>query len=486
MKIKNLFSKIKFRPLPSYQLAYLVVILVFFHMLGFQYDNDFWFTINQGRYVLEHSFPTTAIYSIHNLDFLFQSWGSGVVFYTVYNYVGLYGIVSLMIIVSGLTMFFFYKLCFITSNNKRGSLLITIIAYLLYNVFFIVSRPHIFTVLNLVIMLYLLESYVKTNKTKYLYWLPLVTLLEVNMHGIYYIVLLVIASPYLINAFKFKIFGIESKGYRKKPIIIAFILMIITGFINPYGYKTIIYGFTSYGNNSLFNNTVIELLALDFHNIVQRIYIIVIIVTYVLYFTKHKEKPLRYTLLLLGTSYLAFDALKSYYFFVFAGLFPLAILFNKREDIDKSYSKTYHIIHASFTVIACISTFFLLNKPKDPPVKEIIDYLDTVVTNKEEIKLFTDYASGSYAEFMGYYCYLDPRGEIFLKSVNKKVDIYKEYDDVEKNRINYKDFIDKYMFDYMIVDNKESIGYLMKHDSYIYKKVMENKRYTLYELEKKG
>ena len=85
-----------------------------------------------------------------------------------------------------------------------------------------------------------------------------------------------------------------------------------------------------------------------------------------------------------------------------------------------------------------------------------------------------------------YYCYLDPRGEIFLKSVNKKVDIYKEYDDVEKNRINYKDFIDKYMFDYMIVDNKESIGYLMKHDSYIYKKVMENKRYTLYELEKKG
>ena len=40
------------------------------------------------------------------------------------------------------------------------------------------------------------------------------------------------------------------------------------------------------------------------------------------------------------------------------------------------------------------------------------------ITNKDEIKLFTDYTDGSYAEYRGYNCYLDPRGEIFLKSYN--------------------------------------------------------------------
>lgn len=481
MKLKKFLSKLKLKPLPTFQIAYFTTILCFFHIIGFKIDNDFWFTINQGRYVLEHGFPTTAIYSIHNFDFIFQSWGSGVLYYLVYNYLGIYGLMSLIIIVSLLTCYFFYKLCYLISNNKRGSLIMTIIAFILY-VSFVVTRPHIFTVLNLVIMFYLLESYVRKDDVKYLYFLPLITLLQINMHGIYYILLLVIMSPYLINSFKFKFLGIESKGYRKKPLIIAFICMIITGFINPYGYKTIIYGFTSYQASSLFNNTVIELRALDFHQILDKVFIVSIILTYLLHFTKLKDRPLRYTLLLLGTSYLAFDAIKSYYLFVFSSLFPLVLLFKKKKDNDNTFSKTYHVFHLIVTIFLCIAVFFVAEKPPEPKVKSIIDYLDKEVVNKEEIKLFADYFSGSYAEYRGYYCYLDPRGEVFLKSNNKKEDIYEEYDNVENNVINYKDFIDKYNFEYMIVDKKSSLGYLMKYDSYKYINVNENKNFILYKM----
>lgn len=485
MKLKNLIKKIKLKPIPNYQIAYSILLIVFILMLGFNYDNDFWFTINQGRYVLNNSFPTTAIYSIHNLDFIFQSWGSGVVFYLVYNYLGFYGMVFLLIGVVSATIYFFYKLCFLISNNKRGSLLTCIVALILY-IPYIVTRPHIFTVLNLVIMLYLLESYVRTNKTKYLYWLPLVTLFQINMHGIYFILLLVIVSPYLINAFKFKFLGIKSEGYRKKPLIIAFLCMLITGFINPYGYKTIIYGFSSYQANSLFNNTIVELMALNFHHIVDKIFIAIIIMTYVLHFSKLKERPLRYTLLLLGTSYLAFDALKSYYLFVFCSIFPLTLLFKKKRDnIDKEYSKIYHISQLSITIIACVLIIVFLQIPRQPLIKPIIDYLDTKVTNKEDIKLFTDYYSGSYAEYRGYYCYLDPRGEIFLKANNKKEDIYEEFENVTNNKIYYKDFIDKYKFDYMIVEIESPLGYLMENDSYNYIKSKKANRFILYELDRK-
>ena len=482
--LKKILAKLKLKPLPSYQLAYFVVILSFFKTLGFRYDNDFWFTINQGRYVLEHGFLTTAINSIHNFDFIYQSWGSGVLFYTLYNYLGLYGMALLLITISILTMYFFYKLCFLVSNNKRSSLLITLIAFALYSVY-IVTRPHIFTVLNLVIMLYLLESYVRKDNVKYLYRLPLISLLEINMHGIYFILLLIIISPYLINSFKFKFCGIESKGYRKKPLIIIFLCMLLTGFMNPYGYKTIIYGFSSYQSSSLFNNSITELMALNFHDWIDKIYICVIIITYVLHFSKLKERPLRYTLLLLGTSYLAFDAVKSFYLFVFCSLFPLSLLFIKKKDnIDKNYSKKYHIIHATLTIILCLGTIFLITEPPVHQSKDIIDYLDQFVTKKEDIKLFTDYFNGSYAEYRGYYCYLDPRGEIFLKVNNKKEDIYEEYDNVEKNIFNYKDFIDKYEFDYMIVEKDSSLGYLMKNDSYKYNNIKENNNLILYKLDK--
>ncbi len=484
MKLKRIIQKLKLKPLPNYQLAYLIALLGFFRLLGFKYDNDFWFTINQGRYVLEHSFPTIAINSIHNIDFIFQSWGTGTLFYIIYNIFELYGMAFLLIIVSLLTMFFFYKLCFLISNNKRGALLNTIIVMVLYS-FFIVTRPHIFTVLNLVIMLYLLESYVRKNNVKYLFWLPLIGVLQINMHGIYFIILFIITIPYVINSFRFKIFNIESKGYKKKPLFIALFCMLLTGFINPYGYKTVIYGFMTYQSNSLFNNSIVELLALNFHNLTDKLFIIVIITTYVLHFSKLKEKPVRYTLLLLGTSYLAFDALKSFYLFLFCSLFPLVLLFKKeKNDYDKVYSKNYHLFHLTFTIVLCISCLFVINKPTNPDIVAFIDYLDKEVTNKEEIKLFTDYIDGSYAEYRGYNCYLDPRGEIFLISYNKKEDIFEEYDKVLNFKINYKDFIDKYHFDYMLVRNESELGYLMKSDAYKYINVKEDKIHTLYKLNK--
>ena len=155
MMFKNIIKKLKLKPIPSYQIVFFIVVVCFLHTIGFRYDNDFWFTINQGRYVLNEGFPTTTIFSIHTFDFVYQSWGSGVIYYLTYQYLGLYGIIALIEIVSILTCYFFYKLCFLVSNNKRKSLLFTLLALLLY-ISFIVTRPHIFTVLNLVIMLYLL------------------------------------------------------------------------------------------------------------------------------------------------------------------------------------------------------------------------------------------------------------------------------------------------------------------------------------------
>ena len=484
--LKKIISKLKLKPLPNYQLKYFILISIVFSIVFFGLDNDFWFTINQGRYVLEHGFPNTLINSIHNIDFIYQSWGTGVIFYTIYNYFGLYGMYSLLLVVSILTAFFFYKLCFVVSNNKRGSLIITVITMIIYS-FYIVTRPHVFTVLNLVIILYLLETYLKTNNIKYLFWLPLISLFQINMHGIYFILLLIIILPYLINSFKFNIFGkIKSDGYNKKPLFIAYLCMILTGFINPYGYKTIIYGFSSYQASSLFNNTVDELLALNFHILIDKVFIGIIIVTYVTHFSRLKIRPIRYSLLLLGTSYLAFDAIKSFYLFLICSFFPFATLYNRDYSYDDKYSKGYHILHMTLVILLCASFVLLIDNNRKPSISVFMDYLDTVVVNKKEMKLFTDYEDGSYAEYRGYYCHLDPRGEVFLKSNNKKEDYFEEFSEVSYFKINYKDFISKYEFDYMLVNKETPLGYLMKNDSYNYVNVKENETHILYKLDREG
>ena len=264
---------------------------------------------------------------------------------------------------------------------------------------------------------------------------------------------------------------------------LTFFVMLLTGFLNPYGYKTIIYGFSSYSSNSLFNNFVYELLAIDFHNLIGKVGIIVIVTTIVLHFCKLKDEPLRYKLLLLGTSYLAFDAKKSFYLFLFCSMFPLTMIFsNKKNNVDNEYSKKYYFTHLAITLMICVGLLFLIKKPNDPAIKEFIDYLDENVQEKENIKLFTNYSDGSYAEYRGYNCYLDPRGEIFLKSNNNKEDIILEFDNLNSLTINYKDFIDKYNFDYMLVQDYSILGHLMKDNPYKYEVVKSDEKRTLYKL----
>jgi len=480
--MKKVFSRLKlFKELPIINLFFIAIMIPFLRLIiKFNYDNDFWFTINQGRYVLEHGFPIKAINVIHNLDFLYQSWGSGVLFYLVYNYLGNYGIIALLIIVMELTSFFFYKLCYVISEDKRKSLIVTIIVMILYNFYFSVTRPHIFTILNLVIMFYLFESYFKTFEKKYLYFLPVLSLLEINMHGIYFIVLLVIMFPYLLSTFKFKIGNIVSAGCRKREIFITYFFMLLTGLINPYGINTIIYGFSSYSSSSLMNNVIVELLAPNFHKSFGKVIIITILLLYIIYFKSDKKIHFRYYLFLIGTSYLALDGVKSFSLFIVSSGFPLAFML-KNTYKEKKYSKFYCLFHSALACIIIITLCININVNDDINIKKYADYLDNVA-DKEKTKLYTNFFDGSYMEWRGYLCYIDPRAEVFLKSNNHQEDILKEYFELQYLDFNYQEFLDKYEFDYLLLNKKDDTLYkllLVKNEKYNI--ILEDESYALYQ-----
>lgn len=479
-----------FKKIPILNIYNLLLLCPFLRIVtNPSYDNDFWFTINQGRYIIEHGFPYKAINIIHDLPFIYQSWGSGVLFYLIYNYLGQIGIIFLIVFIGWATSYFYYKLCYVISNNKRVSLIITLITMVIYNSFFLTTRPHIFTTLNIVIVLFLLESYLKTHKKKYLYFLPLISLFEINMHGIYFVILLVICIPFLINSFEFKIMGFISNGSPKKYLFFTYFIMMLMGIINPYGYKTIIYGFSSYSSNLLVN-FINELNALNFHNLLGKIAIVLIMIIMIIYF-KNKEKiQIRYFLLILGTSYLAFDAFKSFNIFIVCSLYLLAYIYREKFDFKKvKYSKKYNTFHILLTiVVAILCVIYVPNMDVDNKVKSLYDFLDNEDIEKNNAKIYINFNDGSYAEWRGYYCYIDPRAEVFLKSNNHKYDVLEEYYDLQYLLLNYKDFLDKYKFDYLVINSYEdSLYYLLNLDSYNYYKVYEVRynEYIIYQIYKK-
>jgi hypothetical protein len=52
--------------------------------------------------------------------------------------------------------------------------------------------------------------------------------------------------------------------------------------------------------------------------------------------------------------------------------------------------------------------------------------------------------------------------------------------DVDKLRIDYREFVKKYNFDYLLLHESDSLHYLFNIDSLNYKKVISDDDYALY------
>ena len=105
---------------------------------------------------------------------------------------------------------------------------------------------------------------------------------------------------------------------------------------------------------------------------------------------------------------------------------------------------------------------YTLNNNK---VNKIADYLEKKYSKEE--KIYTEFDDGSYMEYRGFLVYMDSRAEVFIKKFNHKEDIFKEYSLVLNGSIDYQKFLDKYSFQYLIVDEGSPFyQYLVQDNKY--------------------
>lgn len=468
-----------------YKFIYLLLYLPCF-FIKHSLDNDIWFILNNGRYVLQHGIPYIEPFTIHKgMSYVMQQWLSAVVFWNIYSFLGEIGLKLFVFLMYILFTYITFKLCmFLSDNNFFVSYVISFIINILINGF-MVERPHLFLFIIMISEMYCVEKYIKFSKSKFLMPLLILSVLLINLEAAMWPLLFIILIPYIIDSFNFKFKFLEGQGYCKKSLFLTIIGMFLAGFLNPYGIKAMSYLFNSYGYEEM--NYIQELSVANINTTMGKlIFGTVFIVAFTILIYKKRSYRLRYCLLGLGTAYMAISAIRSYCIFIICGLIPLSYYFKnyKLKNIDIKNDKKTLIIRKTLIVLIILVAAFNIYKTNniDSDHRDLVNcvnYLD--ILNKNTINLYTGFNEGGYLEFRGYKVYIDPRAEIFLKNNNKKNDIMKEFISMESGKIYYKDVLNKYNFTYLLVSKDDILNTYLPFDN-DYKLIYSSENYKIFEV----
>ncbi len=454
-------------------------------------DNDIWFLLTHGRYVVEHGIPTIEPFTIHQgFDFIMQQWLSALILYRVYALAGELGLKLLVFLCYVISGAIFYKICYkISHKHYLKSVLLTYLYLGLLNPF-MTTRPFIFTTIIILLEMYALESYFLTQKPRLIPILAILSVLQINIQAAMWPMLLVLLLPYLIDSFAFKIGPFQGSGVKKTPLWISAVAMVAAGFLNPYGLDAMLYTKNSYGVKTI-NNMVQEMAPTTATSLLGLIIILLTTSLCFLYiFGQSRPRVVRYILLALGTAYLSFTTIRGFLFFINCALFPLInyLDFSKLPQFDKQNTRRTLLIRKiliiAIALLVPVVAVVMSRRETDLEKgwRQFEEVLAPVIEDQKtsEVILYTGYNDGGLAEFHGVPSYIDPRAEVFLKANNHVEDVFSEYYMLQAGGIYYQDVLNKYDFTHLIVADYDLLYEYLAHDSN-YVLTMENENYRLFE-----
>ncbi|MBO7657098.1 hypothetical protein J6S55_00385 [Candidatus Saccharibacteria bacterium] len=426
-------------------------------------DSDTWYVLAEGREIVTNGIYYEDQLSMHEgLEVTVQNYGFAAIFYLIYSVFGPVGIYIGMLLLNVLLCYLIYKVCMVVSNkNENLSLLIMILTDLLLGRWFVVTRAQMVSYCIMMLLIYLLELYIRTNKSKYLWWIPVLSLLQINLHASLWPIIILIIGVYIIDSFKSK--KLHLQGYRTKPLLLVLAISFVVGFLNPYGFKMMTFILTSYGVPEA-HDTIQELKPFaPFMDSTTMMYCATFSFVLILYiFEGKKNMRMRWLLMIFGFLALALNTIKGLSQLILVLLFPLAAVY-KDVWIEKWKTRKIRWMVLSWMGILSLVMIITVTVAKmfdsagfgKPPEYAVaaLDALDKDVgdIDKKTLKIYAGFDGGGYAIYRGYKTYMDSRMEVFLKANNGKEDIFVEWYDLQHNKIEKTDFLDKYNFDYLLL-----------------------------------
>ena len=471
-------------------LSIMLILLSAFLLLRKELSNDLFFDLKTGKDILKHGIDFKDHFSfISNLKYLYHHWLYDLIVFGLYN-IGKWNAIFILFLITysafGISLFYINK----KNSNKLIATIIAIFTMYITAQFF-QFRVQSITYLLFLWEIYSIEKLYKTGKKHYSFYLLLISILIVNLHMPLWIFSIILYLPYLTEtllcliAKKLKklnnIFTLE-KPKNTKIILITFFILAFTGLCSPLKLNPYTFFAKSLFNNSF--NIISEMHKTVLYSEKFTILILIIIICGI-YF-KYLKLTTRDFFLLIGLFLFSLIAIRNIvYFLIFAPTIlmksfkkPKKTNFNK-ITATKFYIKIKHWIkRINYTILLDIVTLFLIcgysiilvgffkNKPDygehilfpDKSIKFIKNNC-----NYKKAHIFTDFDFGAYVAFHNLPIFVDSRAEVYIKEFNGGKDIISDIKNIEYYD-KYKEVLDKYKFDYLIVYYNTNLDLYLKKD----------------------
>lgn len=472
----------------------LVFLCICYTSKKYDTNNDTFYLIKLGEYILNHGIDFNDHYSmIKGLGYTYPHWLYSIYIYTIYNKFGFLGIHISNIISFILLVGSIYTINLKINKSNLLALIISIISVFTLSDF-IEARGQVFSLILLFLEVFFINKLIETGNKKYILFITLASLLIANLHGTIWVMFFILFMPFLGEHLIYKIFKKKKeignitidKVDNIKLLLITLILSLLMGLLTP---SRICYTYVfkiMCGVSQKFINE---------HQPLQPIKTpVFIFLIGLMLFYKGKMK-LRELFMIVGIIVLSLTSMRHICFFYTINLLYISKLF--MEMLNDSKDKTFIILEEKILnkkigiiILMLFITGIGITGIKDNYKHKYIN--DTIYPTKavkyiknnldyKNIKMYNNYDIGSYLLFNDIPVFIDSRCDLYLKEFNKKkLDVFGDEVELSEKLDSYEKIFKKYNIEYVLLNKKEKKYYVIKKDKN-YKKIYSDNNFVLFQ-----
>ncbi len=230
-------------------------------------DSDTGWHIRTGEWILKNGrVPTTDIFSFTKTGqpWFAWEWLSDVVMAIVHRYSGLAGIVLMSVLLLGATSAFLYRCVVEESRHRLIAIVLTGLAMAASTIHWL-ARPHLLTPFFAAVFCWLLNQTESKRKPVLLWALPPLTVLWVNLHGGFFVGIVLLLTYATGTAAKELLHGAKHDAWvRARKYVWTAVACAVASLVNPYGYHLHVH-VAQYLGTSFYLQRIIEFQSIDFH-----------------------------------------------------------------------------------------------------------------------------------------------------------------------------------------------------------------------------
>lgn len=465
--------------------AFCIMCAVF--VFSENYDNDVWFFLATGKEIVENGIPYTNPFAMHeDMGIVVQQWLVCVWVYLIYSAGGF--------VATGVWTSFLFALFVLSAfllgrqlrrNRYGGEWVLLVLLIASYGMTTYMSvRPHLYSMIAFIWVVYCLERYRSTGKMSALMPLPFILAIHVNIQAAMAPFDLVIIACYLIPDFLKPLhdrglltsMAFYDASYKRLPLLAALLICLFAMLLNPYTIDGALYLLSSYSSAD-YDNYISEMGAFVPANSTTfaTILIVMFMAAISIGLSGFKNINLPLVLLAAGTTCMSFQHVRN----IWVGcLFCyMLIMWSTRSYSIGSTWKMARLraVEVFSVVLGCAMMIgimaFSVPKlealPEDNKMTPVssMNYLVKNVYDPADVNVFTFFNSGGYIEWRGFKVNMDPRPELWAPAITKQdFDYYVEYIDMARGRTSFNQYMEKYDFDVYIIPTNEAAADLVKGD----------------------